>query len=259
MQWLTKFKWMVVLFSGMLSACQAGGHKMQIGELFDPPMVTLLQAIRQGDEAQARRLMAEGVDLNTQGKQGITPLLWLIYQTQDKAATRLALTLGANPNYKDGSGDTAVNRVAGVKDPEWLSIILAAGGDPNSIGRQAEPALFNAIREERWANTEMLVERGADVNLPDGLSRNSALYAAYLNQYDFTWWLIEQGASVKGYDRSGADLSWMVHDSLSIMSPESPRYKTLLKVKHTLEQQGVTFPPPSPKEIRALRAKGEKI
>ncbi|MBJ7224042.1 MULTISPECIES: ankyrin repeat domain-containing protein [unclassified Brenneria] len=243
----------------LLSACQAGGRSMQASELFEPPMVALLQSIRNGDEAAARQQLSQGLDLNIQGKEGITPLLWLVYETWDKKAVRLALKLGADPNYKDGSGDSIVNRVSGVRDPDWLRIVLDAGGDPNSIGRLDQPAIFSAINEERWADIKLLVERGADVNLEDGQKRNSAHYAAYLDLYDIVYWLIEQGADTTIRDRTGSDLAWSVEDSLSIMSPQSPQYPWALKVKQLLQQRGVKFPPLSPAEVRERLAKGEAL
>ncbi len=229
---------------------------MQASELFQPPMATLLQTIRKGDEAEARRQLAQGLNLNIQGKEGITPLLWLIYETQDKDAVRLALKLGADPNYKDGSGDSAVNRVSGARDPDWLRIVLDAGGNPNSIGRLGQPALFSAINESRWDDIKLLVERGADLNLEDAQKRNSALYAAYINEYETVYWLIEHGAKVDTYSATGGSLAWRVHDSLSIVANNSPNYSWLLKVKQQLQQRGIKFPPLSPAEVRERRAKG---
>ncbi|EHD20420.1 MULTISPECIES: ankyrin repeat domain-containing protein [Brenneria] len=259
MQWLARLKWVVIVILGFLTACQAGGRSMQASELFEPPMAALLQSIRNGDEAAAQRQLSQGLDLNIQGKEGITPLLWLVYETQNKKAVRLALKLGANPNYKDGSGDSIVNRVSGVRDPDWLRIVLDAGGDPNSIGRLDQPAIFSAINEERWSDIKLLVERGADVNLEDGQKRNSAHYAAYLDLYDIVYWLIEQGADTTIRDRTGSDLAFSVEDSLATMSPQSPQYTWALKVKQLLQQRGVKFPPLSPAEVRERRAKGEPL
>ncbi|PWC09284.1 hypothetical protein B4923_20360 [Brenneria roseae subsp. americana] len=256
MKWL---KWVGIVILGCLTACQAGGRSMQASELFEPPMAALLQSIQKGDEAAARQQLSQGLDLNIQGKEGITPLLWLVYETQDKKAVRLALKLGADPNYKDGSGDSIVNRVSGVRDPDWLRIVLDAGGDPNSIGRLGQPALFSAINEERWADIKLLVERGADVNLTDEQRTTSTHYAAYLDLYDIVYWLIEQGADTTIRDRTGSDLAFSVEDSLSIMSPQSPQYPWALKVKQLLQQRGVKFPPLSPAEVRERWAKGESL
>ncbi|MEE3645286.1 MULTISPECIES: ankyrin repeat domain-containing protein [unclassified Brenneria] len=232
---------------------------MQASELFEPPMVALLQSIRNSDEVAAKHQLSQGLNLNIQGKEGVTPLLWLIYETQDKKAVKLALKLGADPNYKDGYGDSAVNSVSGAKDPDWLRIVLDAGGDPNAIGHLGQPAIFSAINEECWADIKLLVERGADVNLTDGQKTTSAHYAAYLNQYDIVYWLIEHGAYVDTYSATGGSLAWRIHKSLSIMSPKSPQRPWALKVKQLLQQRGVKFPPFSPAEVRERRAKGEAL
>lgn len=256
MQWLARIKWVGVVILGLLTACQAGGHSMRASELFEPPVVAVLESIQKGDESAARHQLSQGVNLNIQGKEGVTPLLWLIYETKDKKAATLALKLGVDPNYKDGFGDSAVNSVAGAKDPDWLRIILDAGGDPNAIGRRGQPAIFSAINEQRWIDIKLLLEKGADLNLEDQNKRNSALYAAYVNEYEIVYWLIEQGASFDTYSSTGSSLAWRVHDSLSIMSPKSPHYPWALKVKQLLLERGVKFPPLSPTEVRERWEKG---
>ncbi|UJR62519.1 ankyrin repeat domain-containing protein [Dickeya zeae] len=242
----------------LLTACQAGGRSMQASEFFKPPMVNVLSSIQKGDEAAARQQLAQGVNLNVLGAEGITPLLWLMMQ-QDQAGARLALKLGANPNFRTGTGTTAVNMAAGAKSPEWLKMMLDAGGDPNSLDHNKVPALFSAINEERWADIKLLVERGADMNLTDGQKTTSAHYAAYINQYEIAYWLIEHGANVNTYSATGASLAWTVEDSLSLMDHRSPHYPWALKVKQLLQQRGIKFPPLSPEEVREHRAKGESL
>ncbi|QYM98474.1 ankyrin repeat domain-containing protein [Dickeya ananatis] len=242
----------------LLTACQAGGRSMQASEFFKPPMVNVLSSIQKGDEAAARQQLAQGVNLDVLGAEGITPLLWLMMQ-QDKDGARLALKLGADPNFRTGTGTTAVNMAAGAKSPEWLKMMLDAGGDPNSLDHNKVPALFSAINEERWADIKLLVERGADVNLTDGQKTTSAHYAAYINQYEIAYWLIEHGANINTYSATGASLAWTVEDSLSLMDHRSPHYPWALKVKQLLQQRGIKFPPLSPAEVRERRAKGESL
>ncbi|WP_219952844.1 ankyrin repeat domain-containing protein [Dickeya zeae] len=242
----------------LLTACQAGGQNMQASEFFKPPMVNVLSSIQKGDEAAARQQLAQGVNLNVLGAEGITPLLWLMMQ-QDQAGARLALKLGADPNFRTGTGTTAVNMAAGAKSPEWLKMMLDAGGDPNSRDHNKVPALFSAINEERWADIKLLVERDADVNLTDGQKTTSAHYSAYINQYEIAYWLIEHGANINTYSATGASLAWTVEDSLSLMDHRSPHYPWALKVKQLLQQRGIKFPPLSPEEVRERRAKGESL
>ncbi|MDM5065451.1 hypothetical protein OB934_22065 [Aeromonas salmonicida] len=232
---------------------------MQASEFFPTPVVKVLEAIQRGDEVAARRQIAQGVDLNIQDEEGITPLLWLILETKDYKAVELALKVGADPNYKDGFGDNAVCSVAGSKYPELLQVVLDAGGDPNSLDRNSEPAIFNAIGETRWADIKLLVERGADLNLTDGPGRNSALYGAFINQYEVVYWLLQHGADFRIRAAVGADLAYIVEDSLSLMDKSSPQYPWALKVKQFLIEKGVKFPPLTPAEVRERWAKGEKV
>lgn len=232
---------------------------MQASEFFPAPVVSVLEAIQRGDEAEARRRMAQGVNLNIRDEEGITPLLWLILETKDHKAVSLAMKVGADPNYKDGFGDNAVAMVAGSKFPKLLEVVLDAGGDPNSLDRNNEPPIFSAIGEERWADIKLLAERGADLNLTDGPGCNSALYAAYIHRYEVVYWLLQHGADYKIRDSAGADLAFSVEDSLSLMDQSSPQYPWAIKVKQFLMDKGITFPALTPAQVRERWARGEKL
>ncbi len=48
---------------------------MKADLFFDAKMVILLRAIQRHDAAAAKSMLAQGVELNVRGKEGITPLL----------------------------------------------------------------------------------------------------------------------------------------------------------------------------------------
>ncbi|WP_413283556.1 ankyrin repeat domain-containing protein [Vibrio sp. MA40-2] len=249
----------VSLLVGLFTACSPlsnvmGGTKMKAERFFEPEMVQLLHSIQKNDMSTANQLIAQGVDLNVLGNEGITPLLWFITQTNDLKATQRAIELGADPNFTDGDGDGPVNFVVRNFKPEWLKMLLDAGGDPNSIDSDGMPALFDAIGGENWHNINTLLEYGADVNLKDKSGFNSALHAAILHKYELVSFFIEKDVDVRVYMSGGADLAWLVHDALSdeIITPDNPNYPWVMKIKQYLIEQGVQFPPPSPKEVRAM-------
>lgn len=245
---------------GLLSACNIGANQsMQADLFFSPEMVTLLTAIQKGEESKARELLNDGLDLNIHGDEDITPLLWLIVVQHDQAGARLALKLGADPNFKRHNGNNAVTMVARAEDPAWVELVLSAGGDPNSVDHNGQPALFDAIGGELQKNIDLFLHYGADVNLRDLSSRNSALYPAFLDKYEMVHFLIEKGADVRIYTDGGADLAYLVYDALKdSVFPGMDSYPWAMKVKQHLLEQGITFPPPSPKEVRARWAEEGK-
>ena len=108
-------KSITLLFAGLLGACNLDGVNMEASNFFQPEMVALLQEIQSGNKNRAEEKISDGVSLNVHGKEGITPLFWLIIN-KDKPAMKLALQLGADPNFPDPIGDTPIGMVAGGND-----------------------------------------------------------------------------------------------------------------------------------------------
>ena len=244
------------LLFGLLASCGLTGKTMKLTDFFKPDMVELIRAIEQGNESQAHALIKKGLSLNRHGDEGITPLFWLIMQ-KDKAAMRLAIKLGADPNFANPNGDGPVTTMSGGNDDEMLLILLEGGGDANAVDSDGHPAMFAAVANERKTQIDMLMHFGADINLTSKSGKNSALYAAYINRYEMVHYLIEQGADYSVRDAGRADIAWDVHEKLSeeLLSPEYPAYGWALKVKQQLIDRGVQFPPLSPREVRRKEGK----
>ncbi|HCD14920.1 MULTISPECIES: ankyrin repeat domain-containing protein [Shewanella] len=253
---LKKGHWLGLLIAGVLSACGVGGKQMDAEQFFKPEMVQLIKHIQQGREKEARAMIVEGLDLNMHGEEDITPLLWLITQN-DKHAIKLALELGADPNFPQADGGNVITFVAGGKDIELLEILLAAGGDANSIDHNREPAVFQAIGESNIEAVRVLQKYGADLNAIDASEINSALHAAFINQWELVYFILNHGGDYRQYSNGGVDLAWIIHDieQKKLFNANSDNYQWLLKVKAFLLEQGVRFPPPSPAEVQTRWAK----
>lgn len=241
----------IVFLLTALVSCDVMGNSMKLNDFFNKETIALVRAIERDKEDQALSFIEKGVPLNIHGKEGITPLLWLIMK-KDKAGMRLALKLGADPNFPSPNGDTPVTMTAGANDDDFLEILLEAGGDPNATNRHGYRALFEAIGESRMSQVEMLIKFGADIALTDKSGRNPAMYAANLNKFEYVHFFLEQGLDHKPRSSTNADLAWGVHDSLSmgLMDTKSSTYEWAIKVKQKLIDLGVEFPPPSPQEVR---------
>ncbi len=241
----------VGLLFGLLVSGGLTGKTMKLTDFFKPELVKLIRAIEKGDEDQARKLIDQGLSLNVHGNEGITPLFWLMTH-KNKPGMRLAMKLGADPNFVDPNGDSTVIFSAGANDDELLLILLEGGGDANAVDSDGQPAMFGAVAEERLEQIKMLMRFGADINLTDRSGANSALYGADLNRYEMVHYLIEQGVDYTVRDATRGDIAWNVHEGLSknLLNPEYPAYNWALKVKQQLIDRGVKFPPPSPREVR---------
>ncbi|WP_281222017.1 ankyrin repeat domain-containing protein [Photobacterium sanguinicancri] len=244
-------KSVTLLIAGLLGACNLEGADMDASNFFQPEMVSLLQDIQRDNRKRAEQKIESGASLNVHGKDGITPLFWLILN-KDKPAIKLALQLGADPNFSDPVGDTPITIVAGGNDDEMLDILLEAGANPNAIDSNGEPVLFAAIGMSNWSQMKMLIEAGADINLTDKGNINSAHHALYVGRYEEAYYLMELGADHKLRTHGGSDMAWQIHDSLSniLLDTDTDAYKWAAKVKQQLIDRGVSFPPLSPKEVR---------
>ncbi len=126
----------------------------------DRKVAELAEAVVAGDVERIDALVAQGVDVNSKGKEGMTPLIYAVFLmamrqdyedyagvpppvdecpiTDIKGFQRL-LELGADPNVqrKDpdmekGRGTSAMSYSAYVREsPEFLKLALAHGGNPN--------------------------------------------------------------------------------------------------------------------------------
>lgn len=154
-------------------------------------VVSLLRAVSKKDAKEAKHLIDSGVNINTVGKDGTTPLIWMLGQ-QDLAAMKLLLELGADPNqYVIGGVSPPIKLAAGGGKLEALRLLLDRGGDPNLLYGTETP-LMMAIKGSHLDCAELLLERGADINYSNGPL--TALSAAMLHvQFNDAIWVLNHG------------------------------------------------------------------
>jgi hypothetical protein len=232
---------------------------MKLSDFFEPEMIELITAIEKGNESKAQEFLERGLSLNVHGNEGITPLFWFIVN-KDKAAMRLAIQRGADTRFARPNGNTPITMVAGGDDDEMLLILLEGGANPNAVDHNGHPVMFATVENSRKTQLDMLIKFGADINLMDRSSANSALYGSDINRYEMVHYLIELGVDYAARDSLRGDIAWNVHEGLSeeLLSPEFPAYGWAVKVKQQLIDRGVKFPPPSPREVRWQEGKPNK-
>jgi ankyrin repeat protein len=94
----------------------------------DERVAKLVEATVHGDYAEADKQLKAGADVNCTGTDGLSPLLWVIYEgrrTRDYHSTEYLLKAGANPNYRDAKQKrSAMYFAAGGDSPELLDLLL---------------------------------------------------------------------------------------------------------------------------------------
>ena len=135
------------------------------GELDSPGrdgMTPLLWAAQANDLEMARMLLSAGADANLGNRYGITPL-WLAATNRSPALVALLLEHGAEAAAGLPHGETALMAAARSGDAESIQLLLDAGADPNvaetSLG---ETALMWAAAEDHADAIRVLVAGGAD-------------------------------------------------------------------------------------------------
>lgn len=225
-----------------------GANKMRVEDFFnDQQVVLMIKVAEKGDVHKLKKLVDEGVDPNTFGNEGMTPLMWELGQ-QNKIAMKALLGAGADPNLADLQGDSPMSLVAAAKDTELIKVLLEGGGNPNVRNRLGEPALFVAVGPGRLANVKILLDFGADIDATDRMGATPILKAATLNQFEIVAYLLERGSDHKKANDTGATLAWRVQDSR--VDPSLPHYKWREIVIKMLEDRGVKFPVPHPAETK---------
>jgi len=208
----------------------------------DTKVISLIDAAENGDAGKVKHLVNSGVNINYIGKEGWTPLLWLM-SSKNHDGIRLLLDSGANPNLVTWDDNSAVTFAAGGSevDLHTLRLLLESGGDPDAFGYNGETALILAIKRRQWRHMDLLLKYGADINKQNKHNTSMPLSAAALEgQYEKVYYLLEKGADYKKKNRFGYSLAHLMNYPIGDASPWKKR------VQGWLENKGITFPVPTP-------------
>lgn len=112
------------------------------------------------------------------------------------AATKSRLAAGADASKE------LVDAVLG-NDPDRVRYLLDHGADPDEIAGLDYNALQTAVREGHLAIAELLLERGAKIDLPDRSGWSPLTSAVYRNDAEMIDLLLRKGADKNRYGDSG--------------------------------------------------------
>ena len=175
-----------------------------------------------GDAAILKLLLEAGADADSPDPDGQTALL-AVARTGNVDAARLLLDYGATVDARESwGGQTALMWASARRHPEMMQLLISNGADINarSIDRNYQrhvtaegrpknldsggltPLLY-AARENCLACVGVLLEHGADIDLPDPDGVSPLLVAIMNANWDLARQLILAGADVSQWDIFG--------------------------------------------------------
>ena len=167
----------------------------------------------------AKRLIEKGADVNATTKWGATPIHYasglnspvgLNPPCQPSSGlseghfqvARLLLGSGASAAHRDGHGNTALGEAASANDVDIARLLIDNGADLNAREVQYTPLDRAAVRGPDVAI--LLVARGAEVNEPETITKETPLHAAAACGYiEVVRVLLQHGANTEAVDQFG--------------------------------------------------------
>jgi len=238
----------MALLMVFLPGCRGCNNASPKDYFTDAKVVALAKAAQRGDVAEIDRLVAEGVDVNSKGKGGITPL-WFPITTSNKKGFRRLLEHGADPNIQDEEGDSVIHLVARAPDDsEWLEMVLEHGGDPNLVDpidtidsyKNTTP-LFRAIDSRNLRNVKLLVNAGANVDHQNIRLETPAMEATGYRWYRAVYLLLETGSDWRVKNKNGQDLAFFCFMNGPPNKDFREDYEYYFKVLDFLRDKGVNL------------------
>jgi ankyrin repeat protein len=174
------------------------------------------------DSQVLKLLLDAGADANSPNAEGMTALM-AVARTGNVDAAKLLLEHGATVDGRENfGGQTALMWASARRHPEMIELLVAHGasidarstardyqrhitaeGRPKSLDSGGFTPLLYAARENCIACVEVLLAKGADIDLadPDGVS---PLHLSVMNaNWDLAKKLIEAGADIDQWDIFG--------------------------------------------------------
>ena len=123
----------------------------------------LFNAVCRGDKKNIIKYIAAGADVNTTAFHW--PPLYKAIGMNYEEGVSLLISAGADVNYIDVNGSTALHKAAMDNSAGCIRLLLDAGANVDGTGDiDSDTPLYNAAL---WGNIEamrILIEAGADVN-----------------------------------------------------------------------------------------------
>ena len=165
--------------------------------------LALIDAVKNGNDATVRTLLAQHADVSATEADGSTALHWAA-QRNDAIATDLLLAAGAKADAATRYNITPLALACTNGNAAIIERLLKAGADPNGISSEGQTALMTAARNGNVAAIKALLTHGARINTQEPFRGQTAvMWAAGEGNTAAVEMLVEFGADVKSKSTAG--------------------------------------------------------
>ena len=217
--------------TALFFATQEGAHDAAIvlldaGAEVDAPnrngQTPLMIAAWQRNEATMQLLIDRGADLNAQNSDGWTPLMDAVYQSKNHplnvVVVRALLDAGAPVDTTNIRGQTALNLAAINGSLDAVHLLIERGADVNLPDEDQRTPLMDAVIPStddfpKDAVVRALLEAGAHINAQDHKGLSALHIAAWAGDADMVRDLLDHGADTALVDRTGRTAEDMANAS----------------------------------------------
>jgi uncharacterized protein len=161
----------------------------------------LLSVLLSGDGNEVRRCLSDrGPNAVIEGRPA---LLWVSSTTNHDAATTL-LAMGADPNLRADSGETALLCAAYLGNAQFVQLLLQAGADVDTVDIDGQSALMAAAKGGHMEVVRLLVDAGASLDREDARGRTALHWSTVEGDNDdVVAYLLAKGAVKQSVSADG--------------------------------------------------------
>lgn len=212
----------------------------------DPKVRALAVAATKGDTAKLDSLVKAGVDVNSRGRHGLTPLFSAVL-AENSVGVEGLLKDGADPNAVTDDGSSIMHDAASlISEPAILALLLKYGGNPNAARvsdgyRPLHLAISMAPEDKSTEKVLVLIAHNADLNGQNESGETPLMISVSLVRYDIALLLLEHGADYTLKNKYGNSIRYYIQQNIKTgwrAGPGSEQYELRKQVLERLEKNG---------------------
>lgn len=204
-----------------------------------PKVAAFVDEVQQGNAAQVRKALAEGISPNAEGVRGFRPIHF-VFTAPSAQVLKLLLEAGADPMARIENGNTPLHFAVRVSNPEFTRLLLGAKADPNAKGENRKPVFREALSSREPEILRALAQAGADINVVWGGS-TPLMSAIGMMSWDMAAALLDLHADVAYRDHFGENAMDSFCETVREMTPTATNRKGVVAVQEAFKRRGITL------------------